>query len=56
MLVGLACCMLHDDDLDLWFSSSGFSRGNQDPAQVQSQMRHMMHHVELVRVARFGYD
>lgn len=47
--------MLHDDDLVLWFSSSGLSRGNQDSAQTQSEILHMMHHVELVRVARFGY-
>lgn len=34
----------------------GISRGNQDSAQIQSEILHMMHHIELVRVARSGYN
>jgi hypothetical protein len=45
---------MHDDDLGLWFSLSGLSQGKQDSAQGQNEILHMMHHIKLVRVARFG--
>lgn len=34
----------------------GISRGNQDSTHVQSEILHMMRHIELVRIARFGYN
>lgn len=37
-------------------AGQGISRGNQDSTHVQSEILHMMHHIELVRIARFGYS
>jgi hypothetical protein len=35
----------------------GISRGSQDSTHVQSEILHMMRHIELVvRIARFGYN